>query len=120
MPAMTMAGFPELSYDFYAFNDAGQVWKISTSSYVTWLDADFLTYRIPAVETSVDGEFQANAPSGATHYNARFHGATLAESYEVWRGNLEGSYATSTYFSYEDFKTRFGEINIARASNKES
>ena len=85
------------SYDFFLFDQAGNVWDGGT--WVEWVDANYLGYRIPAAESGGPGRYVATVPAGAETLVAsselRFRGLTLAASYVVWMGEVAGT-ATAT------------------------
>lgn len=74
------------SHDFFVFNLSGSVWD--GAEFVTWLDANYASYRISATETGSSGRFTANDISGASYYDMRERGATLSLSYIVWSDDV--------------------------------
>lgn len=81
-------GVTGTTYDFFAFNAAGEVYN--GVSFVAWADVDFADYRIPAVEVGTSRRYTATLPDETVAYVMRFRGATLADSYEVWSGTAAG------------------------------
>lgn len=75
------------THDFFCYNAAGQVWNGST--FVTWADGDYASYRVTATEVGTTGRFTGTAPSGTETYELRERGASLALSYAVWTENLQ-------------------------------
>lgn len=74
------------SHDFVAYDAANQVWN--GAAFVAWVDADYAAYRVTATEQGTSGRYVGNEPAGATHYELRVRGATLALSYVVWTDAL--------------------------------
>lgn len=78
----------DLSYDFEAYNAAGQVWNGAT--FVTYAVADYASYRIPATKlgdansSNIDAWFTGTSPAGTARWVMRVRGASLALSYVVW------------------------------------
>lgn len=84
---ITANGASGTSHDFYFFNSAGEVWN--TAAFVAWSDADYATYRVAATELGASGRFSLSTPpTGATSYEMRVRGASLASSYVVWTEDL--------------------------------
>jgi hypothetical protein len=72
------------SYDFFRFNEAGQVWD--GSAYVDLVEIDYQDYRIAATEVSTTGWFTASLPSGPGWYDMRIRAGTWADSHLVAYG----------------------------------
>ena len=81
-------GATGLSFDFFAFNSANQVYNPGTGTFVPWADGNYANYRIPAIETGTSGFFTAIAPIGTETYELRVRGATLALSPVVDSGSM--------------------------------
>jgi hypothetical protein len=83
-----------LSYDFEAYNAAGQVWNptLATPAFVTYTVADYDDYRIEATKQGnanhedIKAWFYAADVSGAVRWQMRERGASLALSPIVWVG----------------------------------
>ena len=86
------------SYDFEAFNAAGQVHN--GSAFVDYAVADYLSYRKPAIkqgdanDANIEAWHGAVAPAGTFRYHLRLRGASLALSPVMWIG--EGPRETQT------------------------
>jgi hypothetical protein len=84
-----------ISYDFFFYNAANEVWNGTV--FVAWADVDFASYRVAATETGTSGEFPVpTPPTGATRYVMRERGATLALSYKAYADNLKLSADAAT------------------------
>ena len=74
-------------HDFFAYNPANEVWN--GSAFVTWVDANYASYRIAATQVGSSGLFTATAPTGAETYELRTRAATLLDSAVVDNGYVE-------------------------------
>jgi hypothetical protein len=83
-----------LSYDFEAYNAAGQVWNpvLATPAFVTYAVADYASYRLAATKQGdasnedIKAWFYAADVSGAVRWQMRERGASLALSPIVYTG----------------------------------
>lgn len=79
-------------YDFFAYDEDGDVWNINDLAYETPYNVDFTEHRIPAVETAAgSGRFTADAPAGMATYELRVREVTLGDSHVFYEGSASSS-----------------------------
>jgi hypothetical protein len=77
------------SYDFFFFDANNNVWN-GTTAFVTWVDANYATYRRAATELGATGNFYINNyPNGSVRWELRLRAGTLAGSTIAALGNLD-------------------------------
>lgn len=76
-------------YDFFFFDADGKVWD-GVSAFVAWNNANFVSYRMTATESSPPGSFiRLDVPADAVRWQFRLRDASLSGSTLVSSGDLE-------------------------------